>query len=75
MALTPATEKSREITLKYKIRMVIDIEGEVDGQSPLKEDTCSIYPFMQWTIEDIESKLKGICDVIDVKKVELEAVE
>ena len=73
MALTENKEQ-KEINLKYKIRMVIDIEGEIDGQQSLKEDT-GIYPFMQWAVEDIENKLKCDCDIIDVKKIELEEIE
>lgn len=72
MALTENSErKEKVINLKYKIRMVVDIDGEIDGQQPLKEDT-SIYSFMQWAVEDIESQLKCTCDIIDVKKIELE---
>ena len=74
MAITEKKQESKEITLKYKIRMVVDIDGEIDGQTPLKEDT-GIYPFMQWAVEDIESKLNCCCDIVDVKKVELEEVD
>lgn len=60
-------------TISYKLRLVVDVNGEVNCQLPLAVDT-GIYTFMQWTIEDIESKLKGTCDIVDVKRVELEDV-
>ena len=37
MALTENSErKEKVINLKYKIRMVVDIDGEIDGHQPLK---------------------------------------
>lgn len=60
-------------TLKYKIRMVIDIEGEVDDERNLRDDT-GIEPFIQWAADDIEEKLDGTCEIIKVTKVELEDI-
>ncbi len=64
--------EDREVA--YKIRMVVEIEGSVTGQPPLKEDT-GIYPFLQWAVEDIEDKLDGCCEIVDVKSVELREVD
>lgn len=75
MSLTnKETKVTKERTVKYKIRMIIDIDGEIDGQAPLSEDT-GIYPFIQWAMEDIENKLGCTCDIVDVKKVELEEID
>lgn len=58
--------------IKYKIRIVADIEGAIseNGRS-LKEDT-GIEPFLAWAAEEIADKLEGECDIVGVKKVELE---
>ncbi len=64
--------KDREVA--YKIRMVVEIKGSITAQPPLKEDT-GIFPFLQWAVEDIEDKLDGICEIVDVKAVELREVD
>lgn len=65
--------KNFPYTLRYKIRMVIEIEGEVDDERDLRDDT-GIEPFIQWAAEDIEGKLDGTCEIIKVTKVELEDI-
>ena len=69
-----SNKDNKNINLAYKIRMVVDIQGEVSGQPPLKQDT-GIYPFMEWAVNDIEQKLQGECEIIDVTAVELKQVE
>ena len=69
-----SNKDNKNINLAYKIRMVVDIQGEVSGQPPLKQDT-GIYPFMEWVVNDIEQKLQGECEIIDVTAVELKQVE
>lgn len=68
------SKKQKDMTLRYKIRIVADIEGEVSGQPPLMEDT-GIAPFISWAEDDISEKLQGECTVVGVKSVELKEVE
>lgn len=58
-------------TIKYKIRIIADIEGELEEDHGLKEDT-GIEKFLAWAAEDIEQELDGVCKIVGVKKVELE---
>ena len=58
-------------TIRYKIRIIADIEGELDEDCGLIEDT-SIEKFLTWAAEHIEHKLESTCDIVGVKKVELE---
>lgn len=67
-------ENEKTVKIKYKIRMLVDIEGEIEETRKLRDDT-GIEPFIQWASEDIEEKLDCICDIVGVKKVELEEVE
>ncbi len=66
-------EQAKTINMAYKIKMVVEIEGEIEGQPPLKDET-GIYPMIKWAAEDIERQLNGICDIVDVKAVELKEV-
>ncbi len=65
------TKEVKQVEISYKIQMLVEIEGSVETDSTLIENT-GIAPFIDWAIEDIEQKLKGECDVLAVKKVELE---
>jgi hypothetical protein len=63
--------KDSNVTVKYKIRMVVDVEGEIEGQPSLKDDT-GIAPFIQWACDDIEEALENTCECVEVLKVDLE---
>lgn len=64
-------QENESIKVAYKIRMVIDIEGELEDERTLRDDT-GIEPVIQWAADDIEEKLGCVCDIVGVKKVELE---
>lgn len=67
-------DNKKPVKINYKIRMVVEVEGSIEDTRTLREDT-GIEPFVQWACEDIEEKLNCVCDVVGVKKVELEEVE
>ncbi len=64
----------KEMNIKYKIRMTVDIEGEVTTDLPLRE-SIGIEPYIDWAVNDIEKALDGECEIVGVQKVELELVE
>lgn len=64
----------KEMSIKYKIRMTVDIEGEVTTDLPLRE-SIGIEPYIDWAVNDIEKALDGECEIVGVQKVELELVE
>lgn len=64
----------KPIKIKYKIKMVVEIEGSIEDTKTLRDDT-GIEPFIQWASDDIEEALDGICKILQVKKVELEEVD
>ena len=64
----------KEMSIKYKIRMTVDIEGEVTTDLPLRE-RIGIEPYIDWAVNDIEKALDGECEIVGVQKVELELVE
>lgn len=64
----------KEMSIKYKIRMTVDIEGEVTTDLPLRE-SIGIEPYIDWAVNDIEKALDGECEIVGVRKVELELVE
>ena len=68
-------QKSKETTfdIKYKLRLVVDIEGDVEDTRCLRDDS-GIEPFIQWFIQDLENALDANCDVKKVLKIELEEV-
>lgn len=64
----------KEMSIKYKIRMTVDIEGEVTTDLSLRESS-GIEPYITWAAADIEKALDGECEIVGVQKVELELVE
>lgn len=66
-------KNTKKYDIRYKIRMVVDIEGDIEETKDLREDT-GIEPFIQWAAEDIEQALDGVCEIVSVKKVELEDI-
>lgn len=57
--------------IKYKLRIVADVEGEIEESGGLRENT-GIEHFLTWAAEDIEDMLEGVCEIVEVKKIELE---
>lgn len=64
----------KEMSIKYKMRMTVDIEREVTTDLPLRE-SIGIKPYIDWAVNDIEKALDGECEIVGVQKVELELVE
>lgn len=64
----------KEKSIRYKIRMIVDIKGEATTEDDLRENT-GIEPYIVWAAEDIEEALDGVCEIVGVQKVELELVE
>lgn len=74
MAKQTESKKSKEVTLRYTLKLVVEVSGEVTGQKPLMEET-GIYAFYRWAEEDIAEKLEGECEVLEVKAIQMEEVE
>lgn len=68
------SKKSKEVTLRYKLKLVVEVSGEIEGQKPLMDDT-EIYALYRWAEDDIAEKLDGVCEVLEVKAVQMEEVE
>lgn len=66
-------KKEKTVEIKYKIRMIVDIEGCIEDTTTLRDDV-GIEPFLQWAADDIEKRLECVCDIVGVKKIELEEV-
>lgn len=64
-------KKQEPKKIKYKLRIVADIEGEIAESGGLRENT-GIEHFLTWTAEDIERALGCVCEIVGVKKMELE---
>lgn len=67
-------KEKKEMSIRYKIRMIVDIEGEASTDTDLRENT-GIEPYIIWAAEGIEKALDGECEIVGVQKVELELVE
>lgn len=64
----------KEMSIKYKMRITVDIKGEATTDLPLRENT-GIEPYINWAINDIEKALDGECEIVGVQRVELGLVE
>lgn len=67
-------EETKSVNLRYKLRLVVDIEGETNIPGPL-ENEYGIEAYCQWATEDIEENLDAVCSIVGVKKIELEEIE
>ena len=64
-------KQNNTVRIKYKIRAVIEFEGQTEDAIHLK-DSIGIEPFLTWFADDVESRLDGICEVKEVQRIELE---
>ncbi len=64
----------KEKSIRYKIRMIVDIEGEFATDVDLREST-GIDLYLYQAADNIETVLDGVCEIVGVQKVELELVE
>lgn len=67
-------KEKKEMSIRYKMRLIVDIKGEAIRNVDLIEST-RIDPFITWAANDIEKALDGECEIVGVQKVELELVE
>lgn len=66
-------QKSKEVTIRYKLKLVVEVSGEIDGK-PLMDEVAP-YALYRWAEKDIAEKLEGECEVLEVKAIQMEEVE
>ena len=73
------TKSNTTINTKYKIRMIVEIDGEVETNAEkdsvcgdLREGDAGIWCVVRWAQDDIEERLGGTCEVIQILQCNIE---
>ena len=72
-------EKGTTIVTKYKIKMIVEIDGEVETKAEkdsvcgdLRNGDAGIWCVTRWAQDDIEERLGGTCEVLNILSCNME---